>query len=249
MSAKETSSLPDCLPSDLALVIIHTGASLSLFTVIIYFFYQFLKNLSDEKLTKLGKILGILFLIVTCIAIPLQNVYKAQKCYNIPTVVISITLPSYLTAFTLQLYLLLIIFFERLSTVFATTKFRLGIYTIRFYTTFWILFPFIIIIVFGMTIVVPSIGKSQIWAMGTSLSAMTLLLGTMISLVVLYLYKLVQVYKSIEFGSNQFLVNAITKTTLLTSFSIGITLMDMIIVGMYFHDCSIINIHFQSDPQ
>eukprot|EP01084_Bolivina_argentea_P077538 140659_1 len=135
-----------------ALTIIHTIICAALSATTIYIMYKFIRNLKQEEITKTSIILSVAFCIVTVFTMLSQALYKAAKCYGIALLIKNILLLFYLICFTIQLYLVLFIFFKRLFYVFVNTSFRLSKCIQRTYFTFFLLFPLYAIVVFVSSI-------------------------------------------------------------------------------------------------
>eukprot|EP01083_Nonionella_stella_P081374 224111_1 len=218
----------------LILMCIHLGVATILWFSMIYIIHHFCLNISREKISITGKILAITFILLSLLALGFHTtdvffVYQPASIASNQTFFFIVTLGRVLF-FALQIYLSLIIFFERLLAVFCHTKFRISVYITRSYQCFWIFFPASGLFVFALSLITGST-DSRTWKLICSITGFILLTLVMISLLILYIVKLISVYKSIEFANDKFLVNAITKTTILASFSILITIFNIIIIA------------------
>eukprot|EP01084_Bolivina_argentea_P088060 158978_1 len=170
-----------------------------------------------------------IFLIMTISTFTSNGITKVLRCNNSKPILISTFSLLWLASFAIQSYLLLWIFFVRLKKVFKKSPLRLS--NISNYTYIG-MFSGMIILCFIGTICI----FVQPELMGfIELAFLGLFAMVMLSLVLLFVYKLIRVYR-INSGmdnKDEDLISAITKTTLLTTISISITITNGIFTALW----------------
>ena len=132
-------------------------------------------------------------------------------------------------------FLVAVIFFEKCSNIFKKSgSFRLSKCTENGYRiTFLSQLSFVCIIVLLRAVGILPENMIQAGSMITLLS----LLVVTISLVILFIYKLIQVYRNLnerEYNKEtEFLMEPITKVTILCSISLFITLVNLFLMGIW----------------
>ena len=178
-----------------------------------------------EKISKKGKAFSVVFLIATFFYILGGILSSSQKCFEyLPSIVESINGLSLLFALCMQFNTLLLIFFERVHRVFKDTPLRLSKCTINSYYIFFAIAPIQNTVISFMLIA----------KYGSSLTRLIIAIGGFvyfiiltISMLFIFVRRLVHVYISLEFVDRRFAVNAITRVMVLTSISVIMTLLDI----------------------
>eukprot|EP01084_Bolivina_argentea_P238629 400888_1 len=182
----------------------------------------------QEKLSKGVKFCLIVFLICSFLAILCRELNNWITCFYGENTTFYIIQQIFGPAYGAQTYLILIIFFNRLSRVFGDTMFQLSRNTIRFYyisfigLLIYIAFLSALMHILPLTIYLILIG---IWGI--------CFLGLLISLVALFIAKLFTVYKNASICDTS-LVSTITTATLLTVISVGMTFVTLASMSIYY---------------
>ena len=165
-------------------------------------------------------------------------------CHGMNHGLLSIINNIFNLVFAVQLFTLLILFYVTVNAIFIGTSFELSKITKTIYKIMFIAEPIYIIIV----LIARSFLSLSFWAILVGFCVLFLLL-LMISIIILYIYKLICVYRSVGGNKNEqntIMVDKITKLTILCSISIGITFCDFVslVIGysgllstnyLYFH--------------
>ena len=236
MSNKMDDCCEKCTNFLMIFSIIHSIISIILITTIIAAFYQFMsKKQGDDTISKYTTCSMIIFLTSTILSIATWNLYSVGgDCYNINTSIYLVIELSAGTFFFMQSYLLPVIFFDKVHNIFKNGSFRLKKYTIYSYRTAFTFQIFYILITFilrGLQI----LSSYMLYVMAIGLFFYFLLVT--ISLVILFIYKLLQVYKNLnkdEYNEEtEFLIEPITKVTILSSISVTMTLINAVFCITY----------------
>eukprot|EP01083_Nonionella_stella_P186754 684668_1 len=208
----------------MALSILMSAISLSLVVFAIYVLFKFISAIREEKLSKFGKTCSVIFLISTPIALLFWGLISTSRCTGLPHEFLFFP-AIFIVLYVTQSITLLLIFFNRILNVFRPTKFGLSHCTTNVYIAL-----FVFELISGALM-----GIAYILEMGTiALVLIALFFVTLviliISLVILFIYKLMQVYKCMEEESSTMLATVITKTTILFSISVVATFMDYITI-------------------
>eukprot|EP01084_Bolivina_argentea_P304044 525026_1 len=213
----------------------HQIICISIIVIIIFFLSKFIKiNVSNTRLKpKLYSIvsLGILFSVVSLIIFITYSIMNISCMMNnagdFPShqfIKLSKNIKKALYGlFYIQYVLLLLIFFIQLKNVFTGTTLRLSKYAI--YSCGCIFTFEAICILFVCTL----------WTIAYSIHQLITLLATIILLALtlgigyLFVSKLSFVYKSVEHQSNSKIVEIITRTTILITLCIIVTITDLIV--------------------
>lgn len=219
-----------CDTTVVALSITFTIIACLLCLTVIYTFYKLLSNLKHETMTKLGQQCGIVFSITTLLAMVLNVIQCCGKClFGITYSYYQVLFVLYNLTFAISTLLLLIIFFVRIKNVFHKTPFKLSQKSsIAYYSIFMV-----IIILTMVTIALYIICTDVCRRISTFLASMVLLLIVivMISMVILFINRLIKVYKSDN--DNGLLIAAITRITILCTISVSMTVIDSITTSLY----------------
>ena len=164
---------------------------------------------------------GLIFFIAIFASIILMIVFSFYRCRDayIYGIVYNLLTQSYV----IQTLLLLGILFARLYFVFKRSSFALSTTAIKSY---WIFFSLVVVdyISAGIVFANPVVGTT--FGLTIIASAFAMLIIMVVWLVILFLYKLIQVYKIQKGNDKSGLVGVITKTSILTIISIFATLLN-----------------------
>ena len=215
----------------------------------IYIFYQFIKHKKSETSSKFSLKLAFTIIISSIIVfiswtiLSISSIFCNQVFALYYIIIAGIMLLSYIT----QWYTLLILFYERLHFIFNPTMYALSNCTTRFYKTMFILLP-IAFIITSCLYVILSNKYFWLWSIIGSMVVLFVLI-LMISMVILFIYKLIYVYRDTvanvsnnDTVDNEVIIGAITKLTILNSISTVITL---IVLGCFVYG---INTGLRSNP-
>lgn len=193
---------------------------------IVHGLIQFINAGNNENIQAITKLLTFAFLSSTLFLmlfyVPL--IFILENCYKVSEQHYQIILLFWIIFFVIHSLLLVIIFFCKLKSVFATSRYKLSQGTVNFYKTLFIISP-----ILCLTSITLSMFKQIAKIYLAILMALFLLLyiGTMISIVTIFIRKLILVYNNDKLN-NESLINAITKSTILTSISLFLTLLHII---------------------
>eukprot|EP01083_Nonionella_stella_P070122 187440_1 len=227
----------DCSTSTpLSILLIIFGLMCCVFIFIaIHGLYGFIakeKELMQTMSARL-KCFEITFLISTILAIVFNVPLALSQCFFSDLKIIFVM--PWLIFYGIQTYLLGILFFYRLVRVFQRTRLRVTKATQTIYKTSFIVLPtyFFLVAIFFVAIVMPlRLDVSHPWLpsilFGLAISSFVLLSA---SLMALFVIKLTQSYRGM---SDQALISAITKLTVLNTISITITLVDGFVTVFFF---------------
>eukprot|EP01084_Bolivina_argentea_P072793 132152_1 len=123
-----------------------------------------------------------------------------------------------------QFYLLLLISWLRLKTIFAGSALQLSSATVRFYDTILVVEGILMIVVPILGLFSPPGTKVIRLFLGILMGLLFIIL--MLSIAVLFVRRFIMVYKNIQ--SDEHFINIVNKTTILTLLSLAITLLTII---------------------
>eukprot|EP01084_Bolivina_argentea_P201287 344080_1 len=200
--------------------------------IAIYSLYIFITKEKEQTDQMNKKILCFetAFLIATILAIGMNVPLAFAQCFSKNYKLIFAMF--WMSFWGIQSFLLLVVFFYRLLTVFKKTRFRLKKATEFIYKMTFIALPTyfvtIVIIVFplGIWITTPFLAAMLVAIFLLAFIALS------ISLVILFIYKLIEVFKGSQ--SDPALISAVTKLSLLNTLSISITFLDGIVTVAFF---------------
>ena len=229
MSAELWNSL-SCSTTDFVLSVTHTSIVTILTCSVIFVMYQLITNRKMEKFSCIAKSCGHIFTLSILLCLFCSFFVFGGKCYQISWNLYQFSLLIYYLMFGIQSYALIVIFFNRINRVFNGTPFQLSKCTANIFKFFIIVLPCYMVIgliLFGLC---TSGCKSSAPLIANIF--LLIYIGLLISLLVLFIYKLVQVHNGD--ANNDILIGAITKMTILASFSVVITFLDGITTVFYF---------------
>ena len=227
-----------CEPSLLALTVIHIVICTILTCTICYVFIIFLQNVPKMKPIKLTRNCGIIFLIITLLLIIIHGpaAMTEHECYGISNIRASLLNP-WLLLYAIQNYVLLLLYFDRLRIVFSPTPLCLSNKTENIYKFIFALIPIYVISIVTLSFFFLENGIHLSIFIPLAVVFILGYIAFMLSLVILYIHKLIEVYKSVNAHNvedAEFLVSAITKTTVLTIISLSMSFINMISTAIYF---------------
>eukprot|EP01084_Bolivina_argentea_P096929 174236_1 len=165
---------------------------------------------------------GLIFETITCalliIFIP-SSIWYCQGDYSNEHKIVWII---FVILYVLHYYLLLLILFLRLYYSFSGTGYDLSKFAVRTYTIMYIIQPISLLV---STLLYGSDKYKNIGLALTVLSGL-LLIALMISVTLLYVLKLIQIYKLSK--GDEYFMKLITKTTILTVITITFTFLMLI---------------------
>eukprot|EP01083_Nonionella_stella_P151643 484860_1 len=223
-----------CSTNGTTISLIHLSITTLLILTSFYASGKLFLNMNLETIYYLDKILLIVFLICTNIGM-LSHIFIAISftCYQMSDLLAVMTDLVYILFYCIQSYVLLMIFFRKVKTVFAKTPLRLSRLTANVYKTLFIALPVYMALLLPMHLLIPL----HIWSLFLLFGGFSLIVF-MISLLVLFVYKLVQAMKYNAADDQQDFVYAITKTTILSSISTVITFVDIIAITTSYNNLS-----------
>lgn len=217
----------DCSSLELALSITHTIISAICITTAIFALYKFIVTLKSQKGTTRTMVEITTFIVVSILMI-LTIQLSFVTCYRLsaPISLYTLTIVAGIL-YQAQMYLLLMIFYNKIVNVFSRTSYQLSrntkiIYKILFVTTALLGIIYVLLVAVRATMDDSTALIVMLIIENTFLICFTSLL---ISLVTLFVYKLIEVYKTLLKTDNpdEDLVLPITKVVLLTSMSLLVT--------------------------
>eukprot|EP01084_Bolivina_argentea_P279322 477521_1 len=175
--------------------------------------------------------IGLVFIFLTFLALLIDIVLHIFGClrHNQLYTEAIWNISSYLfsSLYVIQFYFLLLLLFMRIHTVFMGSVFHLSNHTVIMYKIIYAFMPITMI-----TCVVMFSFNSIIFGILAALTVLMIMI-LVISLMILFTYKLIKVYK-IESNANvtdkDHLINVITKNTILTLSSLSMTFIQIIAV-------------------
>ena len=211
---------------------------------IIYTLHRLIKNKSNETASKWSQKLAVI-LIISSFIILLQWSLRTiiiTFCNGIYTTYYDITEVVFWIASSIQFYTLLSLYYDKLNNIFKSTHYELSKCTKRFYKIMFIIIPlwFITIILLQSLTSFPTkypLIMSVIAAMG-----FFILILLMISMLILFLYKLIKVYHDALIlmkdakNTHKPIIAAITKVAILYFLSIADTF--ILLIASIFHEAS-----------
>ena len=222
-----------CPPSHFALAIIHSTLSLVLTIISILAYRQFTSQHTesltetDRTSTKWNKRFMKIFIICSIGFFPSWSIYTVGDCYKISSNINMLVGIIFGLTYNGQSFLLMVIFFDKVHQIFKKSAFfTLSPCTTRSFRAFFIF----IIFWFCVNIVANGVFRDSIpdtisYAMVTSM--ILLFSAGNLSLLILFVTKLVTVYKSLSETQNEseieFLLKPITRVTILSAISIFTT--------------------------
>ena len=221
-----------CTQTRMTLSIVFASAvSILIISVFIVAYHAFTHR-KEETMLPISRKCSVIFIFCTWMALSSSIIVFSGTCLNIVTTEVhQIAILLYYLTFGMASFILIIIFFHRIVRVFKKTPFQLKKITIRIYNISFILLPSWLFagIALGWIIC-----KSECILVGIVASLFLLFyILLLISLVSLFIYKLIQVYNN-EQDDNGTLVAAITKLAVLVSLSVFVTFTNMITTVFYF---------------
>eukprot|EP01084_Bolivina_argentea_P252957 424780_1 len=183
---------------------------------------KYIKNTKVEKATKIVQRCGVVFLIASILAFLCNGTRMLFSCFGVSGYFYVLVYIVYIISGATQVYLLLLIYYLKLQFIFAATALALSKVTNVIYISLFVFLPIYVAFVIIIIIVANNM-RAMFMA-----TYFFLFIMIMSSLVILFIFKLIQVYKLSPETNNDQLVTAITKTTILTSISLSSTFMNFI---------------------
>ena len=171
--------------------------------------------------------IGLLFMIVTFLVLLFNLLAGVYKCSTNHQKIYHAFEPPVTVSYAIQFYLLLLLLFIRLYNVFKGTMYALSQITVKIFCIMYILLPPL-----GVTAAlffVLQISGGFILTMIAFLIVITLI----ISLMIMYIRKLLRIYRSVaitDCPDTDELIITITKTTILTLLSLSVTFVTPIVI-------------------
>ena len=196
---------------------------------ILYVFYKLICIQRDKTESKMNRRCGITFTLFIFLTLICSTIVFSGKCLGFPLNYYQINTILYYVSFGTSSLMLLFIFFVRIKRVFTGTPLQLAKRTVIIFYSVFIIIPSVsFIATIGYSFCMDN--NCRIYAYIMQLCAWILLI-LIISTVVLFIYKLIQVYKTEN--NNEILINAITKITILFTMSICISFINLTTTVLY----------------
>eukprot|EP01084_Bolivina_argentea_P256199 431250_1 len=217
----------ECSLVSMAMSITLTIICLFLSAIVMYVLMKFIYKMQHEQLNKIGKFCGFIFIIATYVTLFCCMMTASHDCYMLyHSSIHHVISVVYIISYIIQSFTLLVIFFNRIYNVFASTRHKLSECTTKIYIGLFIL-ELICAVFMLSTLMFVTV------TLIITVLFFVIFITLMISLVALFVYKLIMVYNHIEKESDSFLATAITKTTILISTSVIITVIHFISVTLH----------------
>eukprot|EP01083_Nonionella_stella_P043961 118574_1 len=234
-------ALDHCVPTVVIWLLFYTPcATICLFSTFPIIYPLIKVQTETHKTPKLLFSAGLAFMISSCLMLLLITVcmftiiascagHHNQSVFD----VIDVARPL---CYMLQLYFLLLVFFLRLCYVFKGTALRLSNVCVKVYKFIFCTIPFCLI----LGAFVYTFSHVSILRLLVLIPAFLLVVILIISVVVLFIQKLMQVYKCA--GHDEALMGIITKTAILSLLSITMTILSPTCLAI---SMSVPNVHVQ----
>ena len=227
--SEETWDKLKCADAEIVISAFHTIITSMMIITVLIVIYQFVKHWKKEKSASMTKKCGLIFITSILMTLMCSILIFDGKCYRISFNLFQIADTMYLGMFALSSYILIIIFFFRINKVFGETPLCLSKYTKYTIYSFIIALPIYIIVAL---IVYTFCINCVHFILYLVVIFLLTYIGILISLVILFIYKLIQVYNNNT--DNNALLSAITKMTILVSISVFVTFIHAIGNIFYF---------------
>eukprot|EP01084_Bolivina_argentea_P227751 384698_1 len=194
-------------------------------TIVIYTLYTFIVKETTKNMNRKIKYLVLSFLITTVLSIFLNIPFAFSQCYlqELKLYIAYMWMPFWSS----QSFLLLIIFFYKLIHVFMKTQLRVRNTTEKIYKLCFIALPLYAVLVLCLIFPLQLLQKAPLISMVLFIGCILSYILLSISMIILFTHKLTQTYK--QSVSDESIITAITKLTLLTTISITFTFIDGIL--------------------
>eukprot|EP01083_Nonionella_stella_P087832 244520_1 len=216
-----------CSLSQTILFWTHAIISYILVLFVIYVLCTIISTRNEEQTLRTDRITGYIFIIFTILGIACHGTYTVLECYD-TEYLFYIVLAMYNLSFGVQSYLLLLIFFNKLKAIFNRSPRRLSNLTKACYNIMFVVLPLYMVVTIAIYVIDPAIVIESLYF---GVIFLILFIALITSLAILFIYKLLSVYKCNAINLNQYdpeLVAVITKTTILMGISVTTTLIDTI---------------------
>eukprot|EP01084_Bolivina_argentea_P275452 469769_1 len=232
-----------CTPVIIVISIVFTLLVCLALLTIFYAFYIVCKN--KEQIPNTSKTIRIIFMVATTFTIAYYPVIRWRSCFDPDDYIMlqSFVNPIWMLAYGTQIITLCILFFNKIVQIFVGTSLEFSKLT---QNTYKIVFIFQIVNVCGVAITFFLSKMTNIYilyklySLLVSFGVFLMSIMVMISLTILFIHKLVYVYKKAmsvqkqsEKNNESHLVTSITKLTLLISISTSITFTHLMVFFLY----------------
>eukprot|EP01084_Bolivina_argentea_P201444 344329_1 len=195
-------------------------------TIIIYGFIKQYMTSPNDFTTRLSKWLfyaGIAFVTTSLFSLLSWTVWPILMVSVCNSKLMVIIIDIWKLSYGLQFYLLLLMLFIRLIAVFSGSPLQLSSKILRFYVAIYVIVPILIVL---YMILIRYI--EPIFSLSLLIFVFILVIFLIISITVLFVRRLITVYKDAESGEEW--MNIVNKTTLLTLVSLSFTILAPIAV-------------------
>eukprot|EP01083_Nonionella_stella_P089054 248475_1 len=198
-----------------------------------YAMYRFIKTFRDttcKTISTTGKVVGIIFQISTISALMTFWAWIPSTVLCCPSLVLiqgkgGVIMIVYALFYSMQTCTLMIIYFDIIQSIFSSHEFQVTSATRRLYNTIFSLFALCTVI----AVFVYTMSLLDVWLFFMLIVLYLVLYWIcFVSLVILFMYKLTRVYKSLQYEDNQFLIKPMTKVTILASVSLSCTFANLV---------------------
>ena len=232
------SSRNKCPPAFLALSVIHLLICMLLILTVLYGFYRYVTNMKNDAIAKWRKVALIIFLISTILSIGLFHLWIiGWRCYRFADITYDIIEILFISAYLIQIYLMLIIFLGKVYQVSQTSiAFRIRKSTVYIYSILLGCMPLYTVI--GVSIYELNLVSTRI---GYTFSVILMVYYVIMSssLVTLFIKKLLSIYRRLDHEDAEFLIKPITKTTILATVAIPLIFINASVLLIYTYFYSI----------
>ena len=222
-----------CTNTYIVIASIYTFIVGMLWIMVIYIACKIIGSYSKTSPTKTTKALQIMFIVTTALSLGYYPFFRWRSCMNEHRNNYLMD-PVWNICCSVQVITLSLLFLRSVINVFYGTIYEISNCTLKIYGLIYI-----IGIITTIPIIILSFFPSDpMWTLWSLIAAFNigLYIVLMISLTILFISKLVKIYKNtkdaVEDESNQELVGSITRLTLLISLSMIISLIVVIITGI-----------------
>lgn len=210
----------------LSMSIIFALICLSLAAGVLYGIVIFIANPENKTVSYITRITTVSFFVTTLFLILLYApfIFILEDCLKVSQSLYSTIYTMYFMLFIIHSLLLLYIFYCKLQSVFMRSRWALSNCTILVYKTLFVISP--IICISSTLLWISNLISDIIFQILISLFLLIYVVSTM-SVIAIFIRKLIQVYNTDKLN-NESLINAITKSTILTTISLIVTILHLI---------------------
>ena len=229
-------TIMSCSSAEVTLSSIFVAMTMIIVIICCYIVRKFTQNMEQENLSRLGKIFALCLHILTICPLVLLSFNESTCLFgyheddpntsDINKLIFDLIKSTFLITYGMQTWLVLIIFFDRVRLVFKNTPLRLHKFTVYLWKILFILPPFYVSTI--MILWITNNVSEGLWRISIG-AAYLFAIVYMIALVILFINKLIQVYKiDHSKDENLSLISSITKIVILTTYYVLLTVIQSV---------------------